>query len=183
MKPGSGGLKLLAKEKEKSLLERGKEIITNKLQPLFAAVTGTTKKGLDFSILTHRIPPEVLEKLKAINSLAALYTDDFQSEGPGLSGSGGVCQRMIYQNRYIFVIKKIVMTNFRDRDYVRLQRELDIQSSLNNRRIPALYHSFYESDAIYLIMQYEGESISKQTTIEREDIITVCSSSPLPPLP
>lgn len=69
------------------------------------------------------------------------------------------------------------MMNFRDRDYLRLQRELDIHSSLNNRRIPTLYHSFHESNAMYLIMQYGGEDIFNQAIAQKDDIVNVWSIS------
>lgn len=170
MKSGSGGLNLVPKDRGKSFLEKITESFANKLQSLF----NHSKKSIDFSLLTHRIPPEVVGRLRQINSIAIVEeSDDFQVEGRGRSGSGGICQRVIYKAKYIFVIKKIDMINFRDRDYLRLQRELDIHSSLNNRRIPTLYHSFHESNAMYLIMQYGGEDIFNQAIAQKDDIVNV----------
>lgn len=151
------------------LLEKLTETFTKNLQKLFI-------KKIDFSQLTHRIPPEIVSRLRQINTISAIEeSDDFQTEAIGLCGSGGVCRRCIYLTKYIFVIKHINMEAFRDKDYLRLQRELNIQSSLSHRRIPSLYHSFYDSvtTSMYLIMQYGGEDVYDQVLHEKEDIVNV----------
>lgn len=176
MKSGSGGLRLVPKDKGKgkSYFDRAKEAIGNKLKSLFAAVDDQ-EKTIDFSLLVCLLPPEVVTMLRQIERISALTrSDDFQFEGIGLSGSGGVCHRIIYQSKYIFIVKKIDLTFFADRDYLRLEREIDIQSSLSHQRIPQLYHSFLDGNAFYLVMQYGGENLSNQLIEERDDIINVC---------
>lgn len=167
-------LNLVPKDRGKSmgLLEKLTETFTKNLQKLFI-------KKIDFSQLTHRIPPEIVSILRQINTISAIEESvDFQIEALGLCGSGGVCRRCIYLTKYIFVIKHINMEAFRDKDYLRLQRELNIQSSLSHRRIPSLYHSFYDSatSAMYLVMQYAGEDLFDQVLNEKEEIINVCIS-------
>jgi hypothetical protein len=180
MKSGSGGLRLVPKDrvKGKSYLERAKEAIGNKLKSLFAVVDDQEKGSIDFALLICCLPPEVVAMLRKIERISALTkSDDFQFEEIGLSGSGGVCHRIIYRSKYIFIVKKIDLTFFADRDYLRLEREINIQSSLSHQRIPQLYHSFFDNNAFYLVMQYGGEDICDQLIEDREDIINVCSSS------
>ena len=106
MKSGSG------KDREKKgLLERMALGFTNKLQALFAVANKHQGKGIDFSLLTHRIPLEVVRKLREITSLETINeSDEYQVEGGDCSGSGGICRRIIYNAKYIFIIKKIGMT-------------------------------------------------------------------------
>lgn len=173
MKSGSGGLKLIQK-KEKNFLERAKEAIGKKLKSLFAGAADADD-NLDFTQLICRLPSEVIEVLRKIQAISDITkSDDYSVEGIGLSGSGGICHRVIYKTRFIFIIKKIDLTFFRDRDYLRLERELNIQNSLSHERIPQLYHSFLDNNGFYLVMQYSGENLENQSIESREDILSVC---------
>lgn len=185
VKMKSGGLKLVPKDKKKGFIDKAKEFIMTKLQSGFAAAATTTttttatnekEKGrIDFTKLTHRIPPEVIEQLRAITSYADITSSDkFQVEGGDLSGSGGVCRRIIYQNQYLFVVKTIEMQHFRDRDYLRLEREIDIHNSLCHQRIPPLFHTFVDHNIMYLVMQYAGECLFEEFIEEKQDIVNVC---------
>lgn len=126
----------LVKERQKTLISHIKGYLAEKLKSLFS------NKQVELSNLIHRLPDHIIQVIQKISSLDVIIgSEDYVVEEEGFSGSGGICRRIIYKKKFIFIIKKISMDNFGDQDYVRLSREIDIHSGL--RYFPTTHIHYY----------------------------------------
>ena len=122
------GFSNLVKEPDKKgFIDRIRDGISKKWKNLF----GNQLPDVNINSLTHRIPPDIVETFRKIQSVSDITSsNEYRIEGNGLAGSGGVCFRVIYQMKYIFIIKKINTVLFSDSSWVKLEREITLHSSL-----------------------------------------------------